>query len=135
MLNTDDIVFISNEFYNEQYSKIARILNAHEIKTTTDINSATIVVKPVKKPLSQKQDNNLIVALIKKIDETKEEIIKLYDQVFLPRPHFEIPTVEIVYSKPKERNKNKFIQNQKLAKFNKIKYKHKQILFNRTRHK
>jgi len=139
MLNSDDIVFVSTEFDDEQSSKIARVLNAHEIKTTTDMNAATIIVEPVKKPQQQQQNNNLTVAILaKKIEENQEELIKLgelYNQMFTRVPHVEIPEIELSEPRKKKHKQNKFIQNQKLAKFNKIKYKHKQILFNRTRHK
>ena len=139
MLNTDDVVFISAEFDDEQSSKIARVLNAHKIKTTTDISMATIVVKPVKK--SQPQNNNLIVAISNKIEKNKDEIIELYDQLYQFMPRFEIPDIietsdiKRLHAHTKKRKHNYFNQNQTVAKFNKIKYKHKQILFNRTRFK
>lgn len=133
MLNTDDVVFISNEFNAEQSSKIVRVLNAHEIKTTTDINAATIIVKPAKKP--QPQNNNLIVTVLaQKIEDNTEEIIKMYEQVYKFMPQIEIPKIELLETKTKNKQ-NKFIQHQTITKFNKIKYKHKQNLFNRTRHK
>lgn len=133
MLNTDDVVFISNEFDDEQSSKIARVLNAHEIKTTTDISSATIIVKPVKKP--QSQNNNLIVTVLaQKIEDNTEDIIKMYEQIYQSMPRIEIPPIELL--EPKVKKHNKFIQNRDVEKFNKIKQNYKrQVFFHRTRNK
>lgn len=131
MLNTNDVVFISNEFNAEQSSKIVRVLNAHEIKTTTDINAATIIVKPAKKP----QNNNLIVAVLaQKIEDNTEDIIKMYEQVYKFMPQIEIPKIELLETKVKKHNK--FIQNRDVEKFNKIKQNYKrQVFFHRTRNK
>lgn len=134
-MNVDDVVFISNEFDAEQSSKIARVLNAHEIKTTTDMNAATIIVKPVNKPLQQKQNNGLIVAIMTEIEKSKDEIIELYDQIYQSVPKVEFPKIELLEPRKKKHKRKKFIQNQTIAKFNKIQYKHKQILFTRTHHK
>ena len=139
-MNVDDVIFISNEFDAEQSMKIARVLNAHKIKTTTDISTATIIVKPVKKP--QSQNNNLIVTVLsQKIEENTEEIIKMYEQIYQSMPRIEIPDIietpdiKRLDTHTKKRKHNYFNQNQTIAKFNKIQYKHKQILFTRTRHK
>ena len=133
MLNTDDVVFISNEFDDEQSSKIARVLNAHEIKTTTDISSATIIVKPVKKP--QSQNNNLIVTVLaQKIEDYTEDI--MYEQIYQSMPQIEIPPIELLEPKTQKHKHNKFIQNRDVEKFNKIKQNYKrQVFFHRTRNK
>jgi len=132
-MNVDDVVFISNEFDAEQSSKIARVLNAHKIKTTTDMNTATIIVKPAKQ--HQPQNNNLITVIMTKIEKSKDEIIELYDQIYQSVPQIEIPKIELLEPRKKKHKRKKFIQNQTIAKFNKIQYKHKQILFTRTHHK
>ena len=138
MFDTNAVVFISNEFDEAQSKKIADVLNTNKIKTTTDINSATIIVKPAKQP-QQQQNNNLLVAILaKKIEESQEELIKLgelYKQMFMPAPRIEIPEIELLEQRATKHKRKKFIQNQTIAKFNKIQYKHKQILFTRTRHK
>ena len=144
MFDTDDIIFISAEFNAEQYSKIVEVLNAHKIKTTTDISHATIVAKPV--PKEQQQNNKLTVAILniatlsEAISEsTKNDIEKvmaqIYAQIYQAMPRIEIREIELMPERKQKHNRKKFIQNQNIKKFNKIQQKHKQILFNRTRHK
>ena len=144
MFDTNAVVFISNEFDEAQSKKIADVLNTNKIKTTTDISRATIVVKPV--PKEQQQNNKLTVAtlniatLSEAIRESaKNEIDKvmaqIYAQAYQIMPKVEICDIELMTERKQKHNRKNFIQNQNIKKFNKIQLKHKQILFNRTRHK
>ena len=122
-MNVDDVVFISNEFDDAQSKKIAEVLNANNIKTTTDISHATIVVKPV--PKEQQQNNKLTVATLNIatlseaiLESTKNDIdnvmAQIYAQIYQSMPRIEIRDIELMPERKQKHNRKKFIQNQNI---------------------
>ena len=125
--------------------KIAETLRIQQIRTTDDIQLATVVIEP------HKQSKNLTVAIIcdavkkelttaklaeKLVEDTQQELIELkqlieQSQTFFVPEVLNFPNIQLL--EPKSKKKINIEKN--ISKYNSNRYKqtHKQIFFNRTR--
>ena len=115
------VVFVSPDFEATVFQKIADSFRIQQIKTTNDIQKATIVIKP------HDQQQNLTIAILaeKILEDTEHELDKIKEQFY------KNPTG----LKTQKNQSTKFILNPTIQQLNKIKQIHKQKIFNRTKHK
>lgn len=141
----DTIVFISPDFDSVHFEKIAEMLRIQQIRTTDDIQLATVVIEP------HKQSKNLTVAIICKalnqeltiaklaeqqVEKTQQELEQLIEQslTFKIPEVLEFPDIQLLEPKPKKKHKIKnFISQRDLKRYNQTKQTHKQVFLNRTR--
>ena len=135
----DIVVFIPYDMESELMKKSADLLRIQQIDNNTQ--NIIIVGCPHKKEESDKMPMMTISELaIVIVDLTVQEANELHQQVqnferaqkFVIPPVHDIPPISLDNT---QTNKHIKFVNQSLKRFNQVKQNHKQIFFNRTRHK
>jgi len=140
----DIVVFISQKFTDADKEKIAEFMRTHEIKTTTDIRDATVVLEPVthntnSKPLSviiatepTKPISTLADIAEQLVADTQGQLSKLREEINITIP--EIVTTPMTLPKKSHHHKKTY-PKQSLAQFNSINSIRNNKIFNRIKHK
>lgn len=128
----DPIVFISPDFDSVHFEKIAETLRIQQIRTTDDIQLATVVIKP------HKQSKSLTIAKLaeQQVEKTQQKLEQLIEQslTFNIPEVLDFPDIQLLEPKPKKKHKIKnFISQRDLKRYNQTKQTHKQVFLNRTK--
>ena len=119
-MNDIIIAYISPDIESQMREKIAERLRIRQIRTTTDVNKATLVISC----LQQIQEPSLTLSELAEslIQQTAQEIVELKDLMYQDISH-----------------KTQKIKHQKhvyvLKQYKQIQQRQKRIFFNRTKYK
>lgn len=130
----DIIVFVPHDIESEIIKKNAELLRIQQ--TNSNAQGVIIVGCPPEKEISYKMPimtiSELAIVLvdltIQEVNEFHQELVQNY---VIPEVH-DIPIISLADTK--KNNYSKFAK-QSLKRFNQVKQNHKQIFFNRTKHK
>lgn len=116
---TETIAFISPNIDKTMRQKIAELLRIRQIKTTDDIQDATLIIADVGQPVERMGiadfAEKIIAKYLQKVSILNREILLL--------------------NKKLEKNKPEFNMRHPLKQFNQTKQTYRQRFFNRTRYK
>ncbi len=114
---TETIVFISPKIDETMRQKIAESLRIRQIKTTDNIQDATLVIADVGQPVRRMEIADFAKELI---DEYAQKLVILNHEFLL-------------FDQKPKKTKSEFNMRHPLKQFNQTKQKYGQRLFNRTR--
>lgn len=140
----DIVVFISQKFTDADKEKIAGSMRTHEIKTTTDIRNATVILEPVTHNTNSKSLSVIIATEPTKpvstladiaeqlVNDTQGQLSKLQEDINITIPDIIVTPMTLP---KKSHHRKKTYPKQSLSKFNSINSIRNNKIFNRIKHK